>query len=175
MFLFYSHFSSRKLVCNENYRVVGHAVDRFVDAIDRRFSCSPLLNRDYGSPFEFRCAREKVLLRKNIAPSLEGDSNPRNLHSGSFAEAEEGPRHPSDVASCSGVLTLSSIELYYISTLSSFQISLPEAAVANSGRFREGSMTTCSVVAVHCCLPEVAWRQHLNIVNHVLIYYLASA
>jgi hypothetical protein len=39
--LFYSHFSSRKPVCNENERGVGHAVDPFVDAIDRRFSCSP--------------------------------------------------------------------------------------------------------------------------------------
>jgi hypothetical protein len=39
--LFSNHFSSRKPVCNENYRGAGHAVDRFVDAIDRRFSCSP--------------------------------------------------------------------------------------------------------------------------------------
>ncbi|PMD21298.1 hypothetical protein NA56DRAFT_645594 [Hyaloscypha hepaticicola] len=52
--LFYSHFSSRKLVCNENNRGVGHAVDRFVDAIDRRCSCSPLLNRDCGSLFQVR-------------------------------------------------------------------------------------------------------------------------
>jgi len=36
--LFYSQFSSRKPLCNENEHSVGHADDRFVDAIDRRFS-----------------------------------------------------------------------------------------------------------------------------------------
>ena len=35
--LLYSHFSSRKPVCNENYRGASHAVDRFIGAIDRRF------------------------------------------------------------------------------------------------------------------------------------------
>jgi len=39
--------------CNENYRSVGHAADRFVDVIDRRFSCLPLLNRDCGSLLKF--------------------------------------------------------------------------------------------------------------------------
>ena len=58
--LFCSHFSSRKLVCNKNYRGVGYAVDRFINAIDRRLSCSPLLNRDCGSLFEVRSARQKV-------------------------------------------------------------------------------------------------------------------
>ena len=82
----------------ENYRGLRHVVDRFVDAIDRRSSGSPLLNRDCRSLFEARCAREKILLRKNMAPSFEGDSDLRNLHSGSFAEAEEGPRHLPDVA-----------------------------------------------------------------------------
>jgi hypothetical protein len=69
--LFYSHFSSRKPVCNENERGVGHAVDPFVDAIDRRFSCSPLLNRDCGSLFEVRSARGKVLSGKDMALSFE--------------------------------------------------------------------------------------------------------
>ena len=69
--LLYSHFSSRKSVCNENYRGVRHAVDRFVDAIDRfvdaidrHFSCSPLLNRDCGSLFEVRSARGESFIKK---------------------------------------------------------------------------------------------------------------
>ena len=33
---------------------VDHAVDRFVDAIDRRSSCSPLLNRDRENFLAFR-------------------------------------------------------------------------------------------------------------------------
>jgi hypothetical protein len=95
--LFYNHFSSRKPVCNENYRGIGHAVDRFVDAIDRPLSCSPLLNRDCGSLFKVRSAGGKVLSKKNMAPSLEGHSDLRNMHSESFAGREEGPRQLSDV------------------------------------------------------------------------------
>jgi hypothetical protein len=81
----------------ENYRGLGHVVDRFVDAIDRRFSGSPLLNRDCESLFEVRSARGEALSPKNMALSLQGDSDPRNMHSESFAEAEEGPRHPHNV------------------------------------------------------------------------------
>ena len=92
--LFSTPFSSRKPVCNKNYRGVGHAVDRFVVAIARPFSCSPLLNRDCGSLSEVRCARKKVLSRKNMTPSLEGNSDLRIMHSGSFAETEEGPLRP---------------------------------------------------------------------------------
>jgi len=88
--LFYSHFSSRKPVCNENNHGAGHAVDRFINAIDRCFSSSPLLNRDCGSLFEVRNAREKVLSRKNMAPSFEGHSDPRNMHSGSFTGRRRG-------------------------------------------------------------------------------------
>src|SRR5215469_9397575 len=36
------------------YRGVGHAVDRFVDAIECRFSCSPLFNHDHLYSFRFR-------------------------------------------------------------------------------------------------------------------------
>ena len=85
--LFYSYFSSRKLVRNQNFRGIGHAINRFIDTIDRRFSYSPLLNRDCGSLFKVRYARKKVLSRKNMAPSLEGDFDLRKRHSGSFAEA----------------------------------------------------------------------------------------
>ena len=45
----------------------------------------PLLNCVCESLFEVRSAREKVLSRKNMAPSLEGHSDLRNMHSGSFA------------------------------------------------------------------------------------------
>ena len=45
MSMIHSHFSTRKPVRNENYRRVGHAVDRFVGAIARRFSCGFLLSR----------------------------------------------------------------------------------------------------------------------------------
>ncbi|OCK82308.1 hypothetical protein K432DRAFT_226131 [Lepidopterella palustris CBS 459.81] len=86
--LFYSHFCSRKLVYNENYRGVGYAIDYFVDAVDRPFRCSPLLNRHYRSLFEVRSARGKVLSRKSMTLSLEDHSNLRNMHSRSFA----GPR-----------------------------------------------------------------------------------
>jgi hypothetical protein len=70
----------------ENYRGLGPAVDRFVDAVDRCFSGSPLLNRDCESLFKVRRARGKVLSRKNMPPSLEGHSDQRSVHSGSFAE-----------------------------------------------------------------------------------------
>jgi hypothetical protein len=61
MLLFFSHFSPRKPVCNEKFTVVDHAVDRFVDAIERRFGCSPLFNRDYESFFKVRSTSGKVL------------------------------------------------------------------------------------------------------------------
>ena len=89
--LFCSHFSSRKPVCSENYCGVGHAIDRFVVAIARRFSGSPLLNRGCESLFEARCARGEALSPKNMTSSLEGDSNIRNTHSESFAERRRGP------------------------------------------------------------------------------------
>jgi len=57
----------------------------FVVAIARRFSGSPPLNRDCGSLFQVRSAREKLLSSKNMAPSLEGHFDLRNMHSGSFA------------------------------------------------------------------------------------------
>ena len=57
--LFYSHFSSKKLVCNENYRGVSHAVDRFVDAIDRRFSYSPLPIATVGVSSKFGVLKGK--------------------------------------------------------------------------------------------------------------------
>lgn len=69
--LIYSHFSSRKPVCNENYSGAGHAVDRFVGAIDRRLRSSPLLNRVSGSLFEAQSVREKVLSRMSMIPSFE--------------------------------------------------------------------------------------------------------
>ena len=52
--LFYSHFSYRIPVCNKDYRGVGHNIARLVDAINHRFSSSPLLNHDYSHNFDFR-------------------------------------------------------------------------------------------------------------------------
>lgn len=69
--LLYSRFFSRTSVRDENYGSVGHAIDRFVDAIDQRFSCTSLLNRDCGSLVETRNTWEKVLIRKNIPYVLE--------------------------------------------------------------------------------------------------------
>jgi hypothetical protein len=65
-------------MCNKNNGGVGYTIDRYVDAVDSRFSYSPLLNRNYGSLFHVRSAREKVLSRKNIAPSFEGHSDTRS-------------------------------------------------------------------------------------------------
>jgi hypothetical protein len=59
---------SWKPVHNQNYRGVGHAVNHFVDAIDRTFNRSPLLNRNYGSLLEIRSIRRKILLRTNVTP-----------------------------------------------------------------------------------------------------------
>jgi hypothetical protein len=44
--LLFSHFSLRKPVCNKKITIADHAIDPFVDAINHRFICSPLLNRD---------------------------------------------------------------------------------------------------------------------------------
>jgi hypothetical protein len=46
MSLFFSYFYPRKPIYNEKITVVNHAVDRFVDAVDRYSSYSPLLSRD---------------------------------------------------------------------------------------------------------------------------------
>ena len=73
--MIHSNFSTRKPVRSENYRHVGHAIDRLVDVIAGRFSRSTLLNRGCGSLFELRYARENVLSRENMAPSLAGDSD----------------------------------------------------------------------------------------------------
>jgi hypothetical protein len=61
MLLFFSHFSSRKPVCNEKTITVGYIIDRFVDAVDRHFSYSPLLNYGYHNLIAFRNTWGKVL------------------------------------------------------------------------------------------------------------------
>ncbi|KAF2466994.1 uncharacterized protein BDR25DRAFT_359045 [Lindgomyces ingoldianus] len=70
--LFYGHLSSMKPCAIGIIASVGHAVDRFTDAINRHFSGSPLLNCSCGSFFEARRVRRDVLQGKNIASSLEG-------------------------------------------------------------------------------------------------------
>lgn len=51
--LFYSYFSSRKLLCNENYLGVSHAVGRFIDAINRCFGRSSYLIATVGVSSKF--------------------------------------------------------------------------------------------------------------------------
>ena len=69
--MIHSLFSTRKPVRNENSGSVGHAVDRFVGAIARRFNCCFLLSRYCGSLFEVRNTRTKVPSRKRMNPSFE--------------------------------------------------------------------------------------------------------
>jgi hypothetical protein len=71
MSLFFSHFSFRKPVCNGKFTEDDHAVDRLVDAAERRFGCSPLFIPGYESFFEIRSTSGKVLQEKNISPSFE--------------------------------------------------------------------------------------------------------
>ena len=75
--MIHSHFSTRKPVRKENYRDVGHAVDRFVGAITHRFSCYFLLSRYCGSLFVVRNTRMKVLSRKRMNPNFEDTVPPR--------------------------------------------------------------------------------------------------
>lgn len=58
---FYSYLYPRKSVRNRNFTLDGHAVDRFVAAIKRRFGCTPLFNPGYESFFEIRSTKGKVL------------------------------------------------------------------------------------------------------------------
>ena len=128
--LFYNHFSSRKAICNKNYRCANHAVDRFVGAIDRRFPSSPLLNCVCGSLFKVRSAREKVLSRKNMTPSLEDTLPSRKCIPGVSPGKGEACRR--DVISARlrhsvACLHYSAFNcINYISTSSYFQISLGE-------------------------------------------------
>jgi hypothetical protein len=84
--LFSNHLSLGNPFATRKLLLSGHAVDRFVDAIDRHFSSSPLFNRDCVSLLEVRCARGEVLSPKNMVPSLEGNFDLSNMHSESFAD-----------------------------------------------------------------------------------------
>jgi hypothetical protein len=76
--LFYSYLSSKKPVCNKNDRGVGHAGDRFVGAIDLRFSHSRLFNGGCGSLFKVWSAKAKVLTKENM--NLRCPSPPKSIH-----------------------------------------------------------------------------------------------
>jgi hypothetical protein len=73
-----------------------HCVDRFVGAIDRRFRSFPLLNPVNGSLFEVRSAKEKVLSKKSMTPSLK-ILCPQGHAFLEFRRVYEGP---ADVAWC---------------------------------------------------------------------------
>src|SRR5579871_86837 len=79
MSMIHSHFSTRKPVRNENYRGVGHAADRFVGAIARRFSCYFLLSRFCRSLFEVRNTRTKALSKTRMKPSFEDTLPLKNI------------------------------------------------------------------------------------------------
>jgi hypothetical protein len=44
---FFNYFSLRRPLSNKKKTAVNHTVDCFNHATDRRFGCSPLLNRDH--------------------------------------------------------------------------------------------------------------------------------
>jgi hypothetical protein len=69
--LFFSCFSTRIRFAVRKYHGCGHAVDRPVDSVDRRFSCSPLLYHGYWPVSEFRYRGTKLLSGKNMAPRFE--------------------------------------------------------------------------------------------------------
>lgn len=69
--LFHSYFSSQTPVCNENYRGISYTITRSVNAINYRFSYTPLLNHDQLHIFDFRNYSIIVLIRKNLALSFK--------------------------------------------------------------------------------------------------------
>lgn len=48
----------------ENYPGVGHAVDRFIDAMDRRFSCSPCSIATVGVTSKLGVPGEKLIKKE---------------------------------------------------------------------------------------------------------------
>lgn len=69
--LFFSLFSTRIRFAVRKYHGLGPAVDRPIDGVESRFSCSPLPYREYQPVSKFRANSTKVLSRKNMVPSFE--------------------------------------------------------------------------------------------------------
>ena len=72
--LFHSHFSSKNQVCNENYRGIGLAINRFVDANYDRFNSSLAKSRP------FRVLLGESSSRKDMALTLGEHFDLRNMH-----------------------------------------------------------------------------------------------
>jgi len=72
--LLYYHFSSDPAVVLVIEGFPNHAVDRFVDAINCRFSDCPLLKDGHFYTFEFRSNAITVPTRKSMVLSVEGHS-----------------------------------------------------------------------------------------------------
>jgi hypothetical protein len=58
---FSSYFYPRILVRDGKFTVGDHTIDRFVDAIERCFRCTPMFNPGFESFFENRSTQGKVL------------------------------------------------------------------------------------------------------------------
>jgi hypothetical protein len=69
--LFFNHFSTRIRFVVTKYCGGGYAIDRPVDGVDRRFSCSPLLYHGYWPVSESQCRSTKLLSGKNMALRVE--------------------------------------------------------------------------------------------------------
>ena len=82
---FYSQFSPRTPASDEGYRDVGHAVGRFVNAVNRLVSDTPLSIRELESPSKIRKARGEVRSRKIVSLSFKGRFNLGSSRSRSFA------------------------------------------------------------------------------------------
>jgi len=71
--LFHSHFSSKNQVCNENYRGIGLAIHRFVDANYDRFNSFAKLR-------PFRVLLGESSSRKDMALTLGEHFDLKNMH-----------------------------------------------------------------------------------------------
>ncbi len=78
--------------------VLDDAVDRFVVAIDRRFSCSSLLNHEHPHFFGFRSHIMIVSLRKSVSPSSEDILHSGNCIPGVSPTRRRGAQRPLIVA-----------------------------------------------------------------------------
>jgi len=72
----------------EQYRGLGHAIDRSIHTNQSRFSLYPLLHHNHPHVFEFRSHNMIVLSRKNISPSLTA-LNPQKHAFREFLRAKE--------------------------------------------------------------------------------------
>lgn len=97
---FYSHLSLMEDPSDEDHRGVGYAVNRFVHAVNRPFSYTPLLNRDCLNLSRFRRTRRKAQLKKIVSLSFKEQIDLKSIYAGSFAERK---RRPLEGSRCGGM------------------------------------------------------------------------